>query len=347
MLIDVNLTEAPLLVPAQPKEMISVSVLPDGRRRVRVNSSSLDVIQNCMRKSQLLLHEKWEPEHEGPATIFGSSIHAAMEVFYRGSVEERAVPDLEDLERMTYGHNPCGDSLCERAFAAFLKKAEPLASLPDGDKRHPLNGAWILWNYFKKFKDDPYVAHVDESGPFIEKKFSLVVYEDRFIVIEVFGTIDFVFRHVDTGQLIPGDHKTTSSFGFGDSNYFDREKPNHQYTLYAMGAERVFGISSPDFMVNVIEVKARPKTARGSPPSFPRQVTSRSSEDFEECIEVVVDSVERYLAAIDSGVWPLGPVGACSSYGSCSYRQVCSAPKNLRNNILTSKFKKEGNNAPV
>lgn len=341
MLIDVNLTEAPLLVPAVPKEMLGISKLSDGRTKVRINSSSLDVIQTCMRKAQYSLLEGWKSEVESPALTFGSAIHAALEVFYQGMPEERVVPDLEDLERMTYGHDICGNSLVERAFAAFAKKAEPLSALPDGDKRHPLNGAWILHNYFKKFKDDPYVCHTDAEGPFIERKFSLVVYEDDKLVIELFGTIDFVFRHLDTGKLLPGDHKTSSAMTFGDSNYFDREKPNHQYTGYSLAANRLFAVDSSDFMVSIVEVKAKPKTARGSPPSFPRQITSRSEEDYEEFIETLVESVGRYLEAMDSGVWPLGPVGSCNAYGSCQYRQVCSAPKSLRENILSAKFKRE------
>lgn len=346
MNVHVDMTEVSVLIPALPKEMISVRKLDDGRRLVRINSSSLDVIQNCMRKAQLLLHEGWKPEVEGPALTFGSAIHAALEVYYQGKIEERTVPSLEDLERMTYGHG-VPDSLCTRAFAAFMKKAEPLSALPEGDKRHPLNGAWILWNYFKAYKDDPYVCYVDEEGPFVERGFSFVLHSDSEKVIELFGTIDIVFWHIDTGRRLPGDHKTTSSFGFGDSNYFDREKPNHQYTGYLMGAREVFGVESSEFCVNVVEVKAKPKTARGTPPSFPRQITSRSKEDFAEFTEVVVDSVSRYLRAMDTGIWPLGPVGACNSYGSCQYRQVCSAPPSLRNNILTSKFKKAGTNAPL
>lgn len=347
MLIDFKAEEAPVLLPAAPKEMISVSTLDDGRRKVRINSSSLDIIQNCMRKAQLSLFERWKPEFESPALTFGSAIHAAMEVFYCGAVEERIVPDLEDLERMVFGHDPCGNSLCERAFAAFLGKAEVLKSLPDGDKRHPTNGAWILHNYFKKFKDDPYVCYRDEQGPFVERKFSLVVYEDESLIIELFGTIDFVFQHTTTGQLVPGDHKTSSSMTFGESNYFDREKPNHQYTGYSLAANRIFGIDTQDFMVSIIEVKQKPKTARGSPPSFPRQITSRTEEDYAEFIETLVDAVTRYLVSVDTGVWPLGPVGSCNSYGSCQFRAVCSAPKSLRQNILTSKFKREKSNASV
>lgn len=341
MLIDFKAEEAPVLLPAAPKEMISVSTLDDGRRKVRINSSSLDIIQNCMRKAQLSLFEGWKPEFESPALTFGSAIHAAMEVFYCGSIEERTVPDLEDLERMVFGHDPCGNSLCERAFAAFLEKAEVLKSLPDGDKRHPTNGAWILHNYFKKFKDDPYVCYRDVEGPFVERRLEFILHEDSKLIVEYFGTVDMIAQHTTTGQLMVMDHKTTSMIaGYGDSgSYFEKDRPNSQYCGYILAAKRA-GIDVDSLAVNIVEVKARPKTAKGSPPSFPRQITSRDDGDFEEFKDTVVDSVRRYLAAIDSGMWPIGPTGACNAFSGCTYKQVCGSPRSLRSNVLNAKFKK-------
>lgn len=344
MLVDFRAEEPTVLLPAQPKEMISVSRLPDGRTKVRINSSSLDVIQNCMRKAQLSLFEGWKAELESPALTFGSAIHAAMGVFYCGPVEDRIVPDLDLMERMVFKHLPKPEemTLCLNAFAAFLHKAEPLLSLPDGDKRHPLNGAWILHNYFKKFKDDPYVCYVDKSGPFVERRIEFVLYEDNSLIIEYFGTVDMIARHTVSNQLMVFDHKTTSMIaGYGDSgSYFEKDRPNSQYCGYILAAKKA-GINVDSLAVNIIEVKARPKTARGSPPSFPRQITSRDESDFEEFRDVVVDSVRRYLAATESGLWTIGPTGACNAFSGCTYKQVCGSPASLRNNILTAKFKRE------
>lgn len=325
-------------VPSVPKKMITISE-ENGKTKVEINSSSLSVIQECLRKSQYLLLEKWKGE-EGPATIFGSAVHKAMEVFYSAPVEEREMVSLEDLE-MTAIHGVKKSGLLYRAIGAFAEKAEVLRPLPDSDKRSLLNGAWILHHYFKTYLNDPYVAYVDDQGPFIERTFSHRFYESSDLIIDIFGTIDFAFQHVANRNIILGDHKTASSLGFGSSSYFDRDKPNHQYTMYMLGARKVFGLDTEDFMVNVVEVKARPKTARGSGPSFPRQVTRRSEEDFEELYDVVVKTVRDYLSAIERGVFPLGPVLACNSYGACPYKQVCAAPKSLRQNILSSKFTRE------
>lgn len=329
-----------VLHPRTPKEMVGVTLLPDGRRKVRLNSSSLGVIQECLRKTKYSLHEKWHPEAEGPATLFGSAIHSALEVYYTGNLDERRLPKLETLEMMSYGHTAEGEEtdLLLRTTRAFIKKAAPLAPLPEGDKRSIQNGVWLLHEYFKKFLDDPFVAHRDDSGPYVERSFTLPYASTSRVDIELFGTIDFVFRNSLTGDFLPGDHKTTSSLSFGDSSYYDREKPNTQYTIYTLAANRILGVKTEDFMVNVFEVKARPKTARGSGPSFPRQITKRTEDDFTELEEIIHDSVDRYLYAIDHDRWPLGPVDVCGKYGGCSYRQVCASPKSLRGTILENKF---------
>jgi hypothetical protein len=341
-LVSFETDEASVIVPREPKKMITLSE-EGGRTKVEINSSSLSVIQECLRKSDLLLNQKWKTETENPATIFGSSIHKALEVFYSAPPEERKLVSLEQLEMTVARGNPDGDSapLLVRSAAAFAKRAEVLSPLPDHDKRSLINGAWILHHYFKTFIDDPYVALVDESGPFIERTFTYRLFEDETLIIDIFGTIDFAFRHTANGNILLGDHKTASSLGFGSSSYFDRDKPNHQYTMYMLGARRVFGIETEEFMVNVLEVKARPKTARGSGPSFPRQITKRNEEDFAELTPVVIKAVRDYLSARTSGVWPLGPVLACNAYGACSYKQVCASPVSLRETILKSKFVKD------
>lgn len=330
---------ATVLHPILPKEMMSVS-REGGRNHFRINSSSVSIIQECMRKAQYSLVEKWRAENESPATLFGRAVHKALEVFYRGAPEERILPDFKNLEQMAYGHPapPTKHDLIYRAVSAFLKEAEPLSSLPEGDKRSLQNGVWILSEYFRAYADDPYIALVDERGPFVEREFTHRFYEDAQIVIDIFGTIDFAFRNIHTGEIIIGDHKTSSALTFGDSSYFDRDKPNHQYTMYALGARREFGLQTDSFMVNVVEVKAKPKTARAKGVSFPRQITKRTEEDFTELREVILDACFRYQVAAETNTWPMGSVNSCNQYGGCSFKQVCSSPKSVRETILKSKF---------
>jgi hypothetical protein len=303
--------------------------------------SSISVIQECLRKAQYLLDEKWKPGVEGPGLTFGSAIHAALETYYCGDPALRILPKFDDCEAIAFGHLPANPGLIQQAMIRFVEKAQPLAGLPDGDKRSIPNGLWILHEYFRAYIADPYITYIDDHGPFIERKFSHRIFEDGRLVIEIFGTIDFAFQSTVDGRILTGDHKTASSLGYGGQSYYDRDKPNHQYTGYVLGAQKEFGFESDEFLVNVIEVKAKPKTARGQGVSFPRQITRRDEHDFDEYRDVVMETVERYLHARETGKWSLGPVGACNSYGACSYKSVCSAPHSLRQNILAAKFIKE------
>lgn len=323
---------------AEKKEMLSLRKLEDGRTNVKINASSLSVIQECLAKSKMSLLDGWRAEAESPATLFGKAIHSALEVFYSTKPDERTLPDFDVLEMLSYGHAPKEETPLIRSAKAFLAAGAALSPLPAEDKRSLQNGIWLLHEYFKKFRDDPYTAYVDDRGPFLERYFSLPYYSDSHLNVEIFGTIDFVLEHTVTKELLPGDHKTASSLTFGDSSYFDREKPNHQYTMYSYAVNKFFGLKAEDFLVNVFEVKAKPKTARGSGPSFPRQITKRTEEDFVELQDVILEAVDRIVWAAERNRFPMGSVDACNKYGGCQFKQVCASPRAVRETILSNKF---------
>jgi hypothetical protein len=325
-----------IAIPAKPKEMLSVGQRGN-KTLVRINSSSLGVLQECPRKAHYQIYRNLVAENESSPTLFGKGIHKALEVFYRGDVKERILPQYKDVEQMPYGH-PAPDSLISRAMLAFLETAEPLSALPPENKRSLPNGVWILWHYFQAYINDPHIAYVDEEGPFVERPFTFDLYEDEELVIEYFGTIDLIVRNTTNGNILVCDHKTSSVVG---NDFYNRVKPNHQYTGYLLGA-RSFGLNVNDFMINCLEVKQKPKTARGSAPNFPRQITNRDEGDFAEFRESVKFYVDNYLTSIRSGVWPLSHTNACAMYTGCTYLSVCSAPASLRENILNAKFKTRG-----
>lgn len=320
------------------KEMLSVTET-NGVTRVKINSSSLALIQECMRKSLYSLKEKWTSAEEPSATVYGSAIHRALEIFYKGNPSERKLPSLEQLELMSFGNrleNEESDLLL-RAFRGFLEKASALTILPAEDKHSLQSGAYLLWNYFKSYIDDPYVAYVDDRGPFVEREFTFRLFSAPSLEIDYFGTIDLVVQNIHTGAILVADHKTTSIVG---NAFYNRLKPNHQYTGYLLGARTIFGLKTNEFFVNALQKKAKPVKPATPGPHFPRQITSRDESDYEEFRDTVVTAVVSYLAALKSGVWPLGHVAVCASYGGCRYLSVCSAPKSMRKNILDAKYKK-------
>jgi len=319
-----------------PKEMLSVD--ETGRKpKVRINSSSLSVIHSCPRKAYYTLHRKLKARHEAPATLFGLAIHKALEIFYSEPRGNRSIPSnfREQADLLAYGHTPPSDHFLFRAIAAFVNTAEPLRALPETDKRSLGSGVWLLRNYFESYINDPFEVLCDQNGPITERSFSMPLYEDEELEIEYFGQIDVVLKNAQTHVILPTDHKTSSIVG---SDFYNRLKPNHQYTGYLLAAQRILGLDTDSFLVNCLQVKPKPLTARGGPPQFPRQVTKRDAGDIQEFIDSVVCAVRNYLTWRAEDKWPLGDVNACTMYGGCSFLDVDAAPIGLRENIIDSKF---------
>lgn len=285
-----------------------------------------------------VLSQGWKPKSGSSPLIFGSAIHEALEVFYLHPRKERGeIPaNFEEIaQTIPHGYEPPSKHFLYDCVKAFVGAAESLKALPDTDKRSLTSGIWMLTKYFQTYFNDTYVTYSDDQGPCIERTFETPLIDVPNLKVILFGTIDFVLRNELNGHVLPGDHKTSSQMG-GD--FLNRIKPNHQYTGYLIGAQRVLGLQTQDFLVNGIQVKSRPLTARGGPPTFTRQITNRTPLDIAEFTDVVEWNVRSYLAWQERNVWPLGNVDACSMWGGCGFLDVCSAHNQLRNNILESKY---------
>ena len=339
MQIELDASEAPLQVAAKPKEMLSWGKLPDGRLAFRINFSSLSMMQQCWRKVEYSLVRGLRSNLESPATLFGTAIHKALEVYYSGERTDRKLPprykDTMDMIGCGQWEADWSEHLVLRAARAFVEKASPLSALPDDNKHSVVTGVWLLRHYFERYLDDEYSIVRDATGPMTERSVQLRIFEDQALVIDLFGTIDFIMRSEVTGLILPGDHKTTSSL----YDFYDSVAPNHQYTAYLMMTREVLGYETDSFLVNAIQKKSVPKTARGSGPDFARQVTTRSEDDFTELRDAIMLNVMTFAANMQAKTWPQTAPGPCGSYGGCQFREVCAAPKSLREGIITNRYK--------
>lgn len=337
----IDLSEAtltPFIAPS-PKEMLSIRE-EAGCTYVRINSSSLSIMQECWRKAEYSLIRGLKSNIESPATLFGTAIHKGLEVFYSGSRQERVIPKSYEGVLSMIG---CGnwqpewaDTLVYRAAKAFVDKAEPLKALPEGNKRSISTGIWMLQHYFQVYINDPFVVVSNEQGPIVEYKFNMPVYSSSTLVIEAFGQIDVVLKNEATGIILGCDHKTTSILG---TQFYDRLNPNFQYDFYTWAINDALKLSTESFMVNALQVKEPPKTSRGSPPQFARQVTTRTRDSFEELRRTIIRIVRIYLQNLDEGFFPKTAPGPCSNYGGCQFLQICSSPEQLKEAVIAAKYK--------
>lgn len=257
--------------------------------RFYINSSSVEIISTCKRKAQYALHMGLRKEDESDALTFGKAIHAGLEEFYKSP--DRNINAIID---------------------AFANAASPLAHLPQTDKRSIDNGVKIMRNYFDVYKNDPWVAYVDDKGPFIERSFEVPFMSDF-----IHGTVDAVLRNVETDELVVCDHKTATSL----SDLAMRVNPNLQFSIY-IWALQTMNIPVKRMMVNGIQV-AKTKS------DLVRIFTGRDYTDFQEMFESVASAIESYDSSASSGRWPMS-TSSCSHYGGCQYLDICSLNKNLR-----------------
>lgn len=266
-----------------------------------VNNSSLSLIQTCFRKANFTFSNP-EIKTGSVATAFGTAIHKALEKYYLTSRAARSA------------------DLMKSAFDEAVKNSE--YEIPqEGEARSVKSGHIILDAYHATYGDDSFEIYADKDGPFVERSFNVQVTPN----IRFFGQIDLVLRNTVNGQLYLFDHKTTSSL----SGFSDRATPNHQLTGY-LWALRSMGIDISNAILQGIKVT---KFAR-SQPEFMRVEAYRSEEEFFDWAEWVIFMTKSWEVATNTDTYPMNGASACTTYGGCKFKDVCSAPKHMRADLL-------------
>ena len=267
----------------------------------KINSSSADIIHTCRKKAYYALNLGVRPKTESTALMFGSALHSGLEAFYASEASKR------DFDAVI-------DAFVARAAATKL------VELPEDDKRSIKNGKKILAAYWKTYSDDPWVTVFDKTGPLVERSFEYKA--DYYEGLYIHGQIDAILRNTETGEVVVVDHKTSSSLG---TDFMNRIKPNLQFSAYAWAANKM-GLKVSRVMVNGIQV-AKTKT------DLVRVFTERTVADFKEMEETFFEARRLYDYSATYNVWPLNSL-ACSNWGGCPYKEVCSLPPQYRDNAL-------------
>jgi hypothetical protein len=228
-------------------------------------------------------------------------------------------------------------SFIYQATRRFIEEAAPLADLPERNNRSILNGGWLLGEYFEDRINDPYEIMWKDGKPMAELLVEGTIVDKSDLKINLFGTIDAVFRNQANQSIVPCDHKTAGTLNY---KFFNRLKPNHQYTAYLWLVQNILKIDTDNFMVNAFETKLKPIKATTAGPSFLHQITKRTEEDMQEFIETLEANVRLYLGWVSADQFPLGPVDACANYGQCSFLDVCSSPSSIRESILENNYRR-------
>lgn len=312
--------------------MLRVETIDD-KTHVWINYSSLDIVQTCVRKAELSLFRNLRSSNEAPALVFGKGTHKAMEVWYSSprSDRKRESTQCDDSQALMLSNaTPIPHGNCARCSSifAFLKTTNDLAGITDGEARSRTNGIEILNHYFNTYLEDPYDLLVDDLGPLCERTLETIIFDSPILTIHLFGTVDAVFRNTETNEIVLADHKTTHQLG---KDFFNRIKPNFQYTGYWLLARQELKLDPSRFMVNGIQVAKTKKAVE-------RQFTTISEEEISDLITAILYNVENYLKAIQTDTWPMSAPNACSMWGGCSFKRICELPRSLQKSVISAEY---------
>jgi hypothetical protein len=272
------------------------------------DSTSLGALKTCPRKYQLSILEGWQPKAQSFHLRFGIAYHKGLEVY-----------DQVQGDHLT--------KLCAALRAAIEVCTEPDGSwweTYDSAKSVPNLIRSIIW-YCDQFEDDAAETVILANGkPAVELSFRLPIDEDLILC----GHLD---RLVEFGNAYwVMDRKTTKS-QLGES-YFAQFNPSNQMTLYYAASSVVLAKPVTGVIIDAAQILV-------SGTRFGRHLTRRTKAEVEEFFDAVKFWTSLASHFYKSGFWPMND-NACSNYGGCPFRVVCTAPESHRQAILATQFTK-------
>lgn len=205
------------------------------------------------------------------------------------------------------------DHNTEAAIEIFKREyKEDLAT--DGKRTHAV-GEWILKNYNERYQDQSFKVIKTEH------EFCLKLPTGNNLIGRIDKIIDW------DGALWLMDHKTTSQLG---PYYFKMHTPNMQFDGYIWAAKKM-GYNVQGVLVDAILVAKGllDSSSRGKLTPLARDFATRSQEDIDNYIDLVED-IQGEINLCEKEIEDFYPnYDACTYYGECAYRKICTNPKNV------------------
>lgn len=252
------------------------------------SNSQLQCFKDCPERYRLRYIEKLKKIEEGRDEHdknFGSAIHVALELLYKGGSIEGAI----------------------EAF----KRTYPEQLLEDDKAKTQENGIELIKAYQKHYQEE-------------DKSWEVIACEvrDEFVFSNIHFTVklDLVVRKQGCVYFV--DHKTTGKAL--NWTYWSRFEPNPQLTAYTAYCLAKYGECS-GCIINAIKFGHRQRSYKGEPAGFhyefQRQLFNRNRFQVEAWKEDSIRWVKKLEEAKrdTSNVW-LKNEGQC---GYCSYKEIC------------------------
>lgn len=311
--------------------------LPNTQVQFAWDSTSLELFKRCPRLYQYTMLEGWEPHGEGIHLRFGIEYHQALH-------------DYETYKTLDLNHDEAVHSTV-RALLLRLVDWDPDPRTASEEKKSKANLLRTVVWYLDKFKDDPAKTVILDNGkPALEVSFRFELdwgpqqqaqLVPRGIATDYYmnpqpyllsGHLDRIVNYLD--GLYVMDRKTSGTAL--SQYYFNQYQPHNQMSLYALAGKVV--LESP--IRGVIIDGAYIFNEWTKDEVFGRGVTYRTQDQLDEWLYDLHFWFARAEDYVANNYWPMNDT-ACSMYGGCRFREICSKSPQAREKFLQAGFRQK------
>jgi hypothetical protein len=275
------------------------------------DSTSLGLLKTCPRKYYYKMIENWSTKSQ--------SLHLDFGIFYHSALEEYDKARAENIDH-------------ENGVLLAVRKALEISKDFVGDNyknRQTLVRA-IVW-YLEHFKDDTAETIILANGkPAVELSFrmELPLASPEGETYLACGHLDKAVKWQNGVYIL--DRKTTK--GTLGSFYFDQYSPNNQMSMYSMAGKIVLERDAAGIIIDAVQIAVGfCRYARG--------IVNRTKGQLDEWLDDTLFWIKMAEKFAANGSWPMNDT-ACSMYGGCEFREVCSKDSSVRKNFLEADFVK-------
>ena len=343
--------------------------LPGTNIQYAWDSTSLGLLKQCPRLYQYTMIEGWQSKDENVHLRFGQEYHSVLEDYDRlktqGADHDEAMFEaIRHLLIRTWEHDKD-----EETGLIIKGTGHPWETDPDtkaGKYKNRKSLIALVIDYLDKFSEDPAETFILEDGkPGVELSFRFELdwgpkaakkqigegklgefihaeTDVRFTVgtvegdnVKIYETQPYLLSgHLDRvvtfqDSLFVMDRKT-ATFTLSDY-YFVQFEPSNQMTLYSLAAKIVLNAPVKGVIIDAAQIKLEDNHA------YVRRFTYRTEGQLEEWVQDLKFWFSQAETYAEANHWPMNDT-ACSMYGGCRFRDICSKDPGVRENFLKSKF---------
>ncbi len=313
--------------------------LPGTNIQFAWSSLTLGLIKECPRKYQYTVIEGWSSREE--------SIHLRFGIEYHQALQDYAIARAEGMKHEDGIHEAI------RALHHRVHDWAPDRTTRAGKYKNRETIVGIVIDYLDHFGEaDPAETYILEDGqPAVELSFKFELdwgpqggtttqyhenYNGDITPYQVSGQPYLLCGHLDrivdfAGDLYVMDRKTSvSTIG---SYWMDQWTPSNQMTLYTLAGKIMLNSPVKGVIIDAAQVLLE------KPNAFSRGFAYRTEDQLTEWLADLRYFLREAEDFATAGYWPQNDT-ACTKYGGCPFKEVCSKSPAIRPTYLAAQFDK-------